>query len=298
MLYRTRTYADNTSDTKMFYYLLNLQGDVIKLVDRYSCVCAGYTYDAWGNILSSSGSMASVNPLRYRGYYYDTETGFYYLQSRYYDPVLKRFINADSYASTGQGFIGYNMFAYCGNSPVNANDPAGYFNNSYNDWNYSCTDGRENRYKETTLRSVLHYTNRDPDVADPIDSGTGESDGRTYKYTTVVQCPKSKLQKAKIEILFYGMESPISHVTGADAYGIYYDGHLFQYGHTIKTNCVDYVVYYTITYVPKQRTYCEEYCNAIADFNGAYVGVFDNAGQLGLGILPPGQIDPWIAMIR
>ena len=59
---------------------------------------------------------------RYRGYYYDTETGFYYLQSRYYDPANHRFINADVYASNGQGFIGTNMLSYCNNNPVNMYD--------------------------------------------------------------------------------------------------------------------------------------------------------------------------------
>ena len=58
-------------------------------------------------------SVAELNPLRYRGYYCDSETGFYYLQSRYYDPIVRRFLNADSYGSTGQGILGYNMFAYC-----------------------------------------------------------------------------------------------------------------------------------------------------------------------------------------
>ena len=86
---------------------------------------ATYEYDAWGNILSKSGTMADKNPLRYRGYYYDAETGFYYLQSRYYDPTVRRFINADSYASTGQGFIGSNMFAYCRNNPVCRIDASG-----------------------------------------------------------------------------------------------------------------------------------------------------------------------------
>ena len=86
---------------------------------------ASYEYDAWGNILSQSGSMAEKNPLRYRGYYYDSETGFYYLQSRYYDPANRRFVNADTYASTGQGFAGTNMFAYCNNNPVMYTDPAG-----------------------------------------------------------------------------------------------------------------------------------------------------------------------------
>lgn len=72
-----------------------------------------YEYDAWGKVISASGSLADINPLRYRGYYYDTEIGFYYLQSRYYDPVVCRFINADKYASTGATIVGYNAFAYC-----------------------------------------------------------------------------------------------------------------------------------------------------------------------------------------
>ena len=66
-----------------------------------------------------------MNPLRYRGYYYDTDTQLYYLQSRYYDPNLGRFINADSYSSTGQGILGNNMYAYCLNNPVNSADPTG-----------------------------------------------------------------------------------------------------------------------------------------------------------------------------
>ena len=69
--------------------------------------------------------MAETNPLRYRGYYYDNESGLYYLQSRYYDPAVCRFVNADGYASTGQGVLGYNMFAYCNNSPIIASDPDG-----------------------------------------------------------------------------------------------------------------------------------------------------------------------------
>ena len=115
-------YSTNGTSFQTYYYVLNLQGDVVELIHyipgfEYESV-ATYEYDAWGNIVSSSGRLAEINPLRYRGYYYDSETGFYYLQSRYYDPVNRRFINADSYASTGQGFIGTNMFAYCNNSPI------------------------------------------------------------------------------------------------------------------------------------------------------------------------------------
>ena len=110
----------------LYYYVLNAQGDVVRIVNSSRSVVASYTYDPWGKIISSSGTLADINPLRYRGYYYDSETGFYYLQSRYYDPEIGRFINADSYASTdATGLLSTNMFAYCENDPVNGSDPNG-----------------------------------------------------------------------------------------------------------------------------------------------------------------------------
>ena len=121
------TYQRANDAPQTYYYVLNLQGDVVKLVDASGAEVASYEYDAWGNVLLQSGSMAGVNPLRYRGYYRDSETGFYYLHSRYYDPTNHRFINADVYASTGQGFVGTNMFAYCCNNPVNREDLTGQF---------------------------------------------------------------------------------------------------------------------------------------------------------------------------
>ena len=122
-------YSTNGTSFQTYYYVLNLQGDVVKLIHyipgfEYESV-ATYEYDAWGNV-SGSGKLAEINPLRYRGYYYDNETGFYYLQSRYYDPANRRFINADTYSSTDPGdAIGCNMFAYCGNNPVMRNDYSG-----------------------------------------------------------------------------------------------------------------------------------------------------------------------------
>ena len=84
---------------------------------------------AWGKLLSVTGTLAATlgadQPFRYRGYVYDTETGWYYLQSRYYDPTICRFISADVLLSTGQGVLGHNSFAYCLNNPVNRMDPAG-----------------------------------------------------------------------------------------------------------------------------------------------------------------------------
>ena len=109
-----------------YYYILNLQGDVVQIIDANGVMQAEYIYSPWGEIISAEGDLAEINPLRYRGYYYDSETGFYYLRSRYYDPENHRFINADTYASTDSSdAISCNVFAYCLNDPVNRSDSDG-----------------------------------------------------------------------------------------------------------------------------------------------------------------------------
>ena len=119
------TRTANGTDTE-YFYVKNLQGDILKVITATGTEAATYTYDAWGKLLTSTGDMADVNPLRYRGYFYDTETGLYYLQSRYYDPEVGRFINPDAFASTGRGILQANTFAYCLNNPVNFADHTGY----------------------------------------------------------------------------------------------------------------------------------------------------------------------------
>ena len=113
-----------------YYFQKNLQGDVVRIVNSGGTVVVEYTYDAWGNVLSVTGSQANTigqyNPFRYRSYYYDSETGFYYLQSRYYDPTVGRFLNADGIIGANGGIVGYNMFAYCVNNPVMFCDYYGY----------------------------------------------------------------------------------------------------------------------------------------------------------------------------
>ena len=115
----------------IYYYITNLQGDVLAIVDGHGATLVEYEYDPYGRLRSMTGVMSNTlgeaNPLRYRGYVYDTESTLYYLQSRYYDPKLGRFINADAYASTGQGVLGNNMFAYCGNNPISRIDTKGTF---------------------------------------------------------------------------------------------------------------------------------------------------------------------------
>ena len=119
------TRTANGTDTE-YFYVKNLQGDILKVMTATGTEAATYTYDAWGRVLTSTGDLADINPLRYRGYYYDTETGLYYLQSRYYDPEVSRFINPDSFATTDvDGVLSANMFAYCENNPVTRSDSTG-----------------------------------------------------------------------------------------------------------------------------------------------------------------------------
>ncbi len=119
-------YTNGTAEPDTYYYVLNRQGDVVALMTAHRTIVAQYTYNAWGKILQASGTMASTNPLRYRGYYYDTETGFYYLQSRYYDPANHSFLTADVLFDRGVGFVGFNLYLYCGNNPVNRKDASGF----------------------------------------------------------------------------------------------------------------------------------------------------------------------------
>ena len=112
-----------------YYYKKNIQGDVIGIYDSNGVEKVTYCYDAWGNIGNITGDveLAKSNPISYRSYYTDYETGFYYLQSRYYDPVVKRYLNADdtSYLGMTGNTVGYNLFTYCSNNPVNDFDPWG-----------------------------------------------------------------------------------------------------------------------------------------------------------------------------
>ena len=100
------------------------------MIDLSGTEVASYVYDAWGNIKETNGepTIREINPIRYRGYVYDTETSLYYLQSRYYDPFTGRFINADIYCDTYTGNpLSTNMFAYCENNPIIHADKTGKF---------------------------------------------------------------------------------------------------------------------------------------------------------------------------
>lgn len=119
---------------KMYFYQTNLQGDIMGIVDSKGSQVVVYRYDAWGEVLVSSDAsgfgLAQINPLRYRGYYYDQETGLYYLQTRYYDPKVRRFLNADDASvltKDPEQLTEKNLYAYCDDNPVMYRDDAGMF---------------------------------------------------------------------------------------------------------------------------------------------------------------------------
>ena len=108
-----------------YYYIKNAQNDVIAIATSSGNVIASYTYDSWGKLISITGSyiIGYQNPIRYRSYYYDNESGLYYLKSRYYNPEIGRFICADEQLNNDS--LGNNLFAYCGNNPISRSDSSG-----------------------------------------------------------------------------------------------------------------------------------------------------------------------------
>lgn len=121
---------------EQYYYIKNGQNDIIGILNDKLEKVISYEYDTWGNLIkiedsqgndvtNDKNSIGYKNPYRYRGYRYDTETGLYYLQSRYYDPEIGRFINADDLLANSGGILEHNTYIYCNNNPINQIDSSG-----------------------------------------------------------------------------------------------------------------------------------------------------------------------------
>ena len=125
------SYRNNSMSAGVFEYYIfekNLQGDITAVYDEYGGIIVEYTYDAWGNVseyVYDTTSNGQYNSFRYRGYFYDEDTELYYLNSRYYDPAIGRFLNPDIYVNANGDLTGFNMYAYCSNNPVMYMDPIG-----------------------------------------------------------------------------------------------------------------------------------------------------------------------------
>jgi RHS repeat-associated protein len=135
-IYAVSYKANSSTDAVTYYFAHNWRGDITSIYDAGGNVVAKYEYDDWGNVLTVTDAnnksitdknhIANLNPFRYRSYYYDSESGLYYLMSRYYDPVVHRFINADDRIDTNNSILGSNLFAYCNNNPIIYYDPNGH----------------------------------------------------------------------------------------------------------------------------------------------------------------------------
>ena len=165
----------------MYLYVKNLQGDVIRIIDLAGTEVASYVYDAWGNIKDTKGepTIREINPIRYRGYVYDTETSLYYLQSRYYDPFTGRFLNADDTHYIMFPSLMANLYTYCDNNAISNTDTNGktawlwmlglyavkksmplqfYFHSILNRQRYKCYDFSDNSmYADKILGSMAYY---------------------------------------------------------------------------------------------------------------------------------------------
>ena len=165
----------------MYFYVKNLQGDVIRIIDLAGTEVASYVYDAWGNIKDTKGepTIREINPIRYRGYVYDTETSLYYLQSCYYDPFTGRFLNADDTHYIMFPSLMANLYTYCDNNAISNTDTNGktawlwmlglyavkksmplqfYFHSILNRQRYKCYDFSDNSmYADKILGSMAYY---------------------------------------------------------------------------------------------------------------------------------------------
>lgn len=152
-------YKNAAGVTTNYIVRCTLSGDVDQIYDTKGNLLARYIYDTWGNTLSvtdASGKaitdplhIANINPIRYRGYYYDAETGLYYLQSRYYDTTTRRFLNADEILGANSDINALNLYAYCGNNPVVREDDKG------NAWFASMFVGVITQYVGDVVGNVL-----------------------------------------------------------------------------------------------------------------------------------------------
>jgi len=119
----------------IYYYIKNMQEDIIGITDSNNNIVCSYEYDSWGNIINikdndgniitETSHIGAVNPFRYRSYYYDNETKLYYLNSRYYNPEWGRFINVDEVSGEIGNVMSHNMYLYAVNNPINYEDDNG-----------------------------------------------------------------------------------------------------------------------------------------------------------------------------
>ena len=246
-------YKDNSGTVNDYYFVCNWRGDVIQIYNASGTLVGSYTYDAWGKVTENATSadtqnITETNPIRYRGYYYDTETRLYYLKSRYYDPAVKRFINGDKLLCTTEQ-LGFNLYAYCYNNPVINIDPSGkcaYKANSYDF--YRANHGLPAAECKCNLGKTLNSTK----------ISKNESSEKGYYHVEINTNYYSKLSKdealeysQKIAKQIQTLSLDQVNMTLEQQFGFYQEAELHKYGYLygfgkIKERCevTDIIIYY------------------------------------------------------
>ena len=158
-----------TADGQSYYYMYNGHADVTALINAATGnIDATYYYDAFGNIVESTGVAKDRNSILYAGYQYDKETGLYYLNARMYDPKIARFLQEDTYTGDPEDPLSLNLYTYCANNPLRYYDPDGHlFREIRNGWNWIVSKIRPaEKHDEPTQAIIRNYN---PDWADKAD---------------------------------------------------------------------------------------------------------------------------------
>ena len=246
-------YKDHSGTVNDYYFVCNWCGDVIQIYNASGTLVGSYNYDAWGKVTENATSadtqnITETNPIRYRGYYYDTETRLYYLKSRYYDPAVKRFINGDKLLCTTEQ-LGFNLYAYCYNNPVINIDPSGkcaYKANSYDF--YRANHGLPAAECKCNLGKTLNSTK----------ISKNESSEKGYYHVEINTNYYSKLSKdealeysQKIAKQIQTLSLDQVNMTLEQQFGFYQEAELHKYGYLygfgkIKERCevTDIIIYY------------------------------------------------------
>ena len=244
-----------------YIYIKNIQGDIEGILDCNGDLVVEYTYDSWGKLLSvidtSNINLGTLNPMRYRGYYYDNETGYYYLQSRYYSPEFCRFINADEPSMITlniDNIVGANLFAYCGNKPVNNVDYFGF-------WYQEIASISKSKVLDDFLRAIDDYVYDNKNTwykrliygtaKTIIGSVKKYNIGNAYSVVSVVWDSFPKLNDELNTIRYYSDKIKNKYFSSAYRYTIFllFGSHNMQYklnvlkrDHVISTTIIEFRV--------------------------------------------------------
>ena len=219
--YRSSSYSEDTWD--VYWYEKNLLGDIVAVYSSTGTKLVSYTYTAWGDFTTTyhnggANTTAVKNNLTYRGYYYDSDLGMYYLQSRYYDPVVGRFISPDSLMSGVNGSLhGFNLYAYCFNNPVSYTDSEG----NWPEWMEKVCEMIIKKYIEITSNVMEAVENIKEDIENYDKDNDNESVVleanyfSSYRGTFVIRFPLEIAFSYGFILLGYGKdETSLKHEFG------------------------------------------------------------------------------------